>query len=205
MANAENAMYKDKTINRSSINKDIVDTIIQTLHKRSRYEQLHSINVQNLSAELGKALNMPETELVKLKRAAYLHDIGKIVLDYSLLNKNALDIEEQEKFKQHSVVGYRILNLIDETLDLAEYVYSHHEKWDGKGYPRGLKGEQIPLISRIISLTETYDRVYRRTIKETENYKQVSLEIIKEAAGSQFDPELTSLFLEIAENIELQA
>lgn len=205
MANAENAMYKDKTINRSSINKDIVDTIIQTLHKRSRYEQLHSINVQNLSAELGKALNMPKTELVKLKRAAYLHDIGKIVLDYSLLNKNALDIEEQEKFKQHSVVGYRILNLIDETLDLAEYVYSHHEKWDGKGYPRGLKGEQIPLISRIISLTETYDRVYRRTIKETENYKQVSLEIIKEAAGSQFDPELTSLFLEIAENIELQA
>ena len=98
--------------------------------------------------------------------------------------------------KQHSVVGYRILNLFDETLDLAEYAYSHHERWDGKGYPRGLEGEQIPLIARIISIAETYDRVLNRGDGPFEERKRAALKAIKDSAGKQFDPELAGLFVQ---------
>lgn len=99
--------------------------------------------------------------------------------------------------QQHSVVGYRILNLFDDTLDLAEFVYSHHERWDGTGYPKGLKGEQIPLISRIISITEAYERVLNRGDLPMEERNKVAIEVIKEGAGKQFDPQIAELFIQI--------
>ncbi|MBN2253756.1 MAG: diguanylate cyclase, partial [Kosmotogaceae bacterium] len=165
MANAENSMYKDKTMNRKSSNREIINSIIETLHSKHPREKQHSITVRELCGQIGSALNLSVPEISVLKRAGYLHDIGKIVLDESILSKDsskALTGEEREKMRQHSVVGYRILNLFDDTLDLAEYAYSHHERWDGKGYPRGLEGEQIPLISRIISVAEAYERVLNR-------------------------------------------
>jgi diguanylate cyclase (GGDEF)-like protein/PAS domain S-box-containing protein/putative nucleotidyltransferase with HDIG domain len=200
MASAENAMYKDKTINRSSNYKDIIDTIIETLHARSPREKQHSMTVSELCSDLGTALHLSETEISKLKRAAYLHDIGKIILHEGLLDKDTLSDEEFEKIKQHSVVGYRILNLFDDTLDLAEYIYGHHERWDGTGYPRGLKGDQIPLLSRIIAVTETYDRVLNRGDLSFENQKLAAVDVIKNGAGTQFDPEIANLFVRMIEN-----
>ena len=199
MVNAENMMYKEKTMNRKSSNKDIINTIIETLHSRCAREKQHSIAVSELCGELGIALNLSQPEIAVLKRAGYLHDIGKIILEESILSKDtlkALTEEEREKVRQHSVVGYRILNLFDDTLDLAEYAYSHHERWDGKGYPRGLKGEQIPLIARIISIAETYDRVLRRGAGPISERKRAALEVIKEGAGKQFDPKLAALFVQ---------
>ncbi len=199
MANAENMMYRDKTINRKSANRDIIDTIIETLHSKYPREKQHSLAVSRLCGEFGIALNLSKPEINVLKRAGYLHDIGKIVLKESLLSKDHLKAfteEEREKVKQHSVVGYRILNLFDETLDLAEYAYSHHERWDGKGYPRGLEGEQIPLIARIISIAETYDRVLNRGDGPFEERKRAALKAIKDSAGKQFDPELAGLFVQ---------
>lgn len=99
--------------------------------------------------------------------------------------------------KQHSVVGYRILNLFDDSLDLAEYIYSHHERWDGDGYPRGLKGEQIPLISRIVSIVETYDRILNRGNLSLTERKDKAIEIIRGEAGKQFDPKITELFIQM--------
>lgn len=97
--------------------------------------------------------------------------------------------------------GYRILSLFDDTLDLAEYVYGHHERWDGTGYPRGLKGEQIPLLSRIISVAETYDRVLNRGRHSLATRKTAALDVIKHGAGSQFDTEIAKLFIQrIAKN-----
>jgi len=202
IANAENAMYKDKTMNRKSINKDIIDTIIETLHKKNPREKQHSIAVSELCSDVGRSLYLSETEISKLKRAAYLHDIGKIVLDEGLLTKGNLSGEELEKMKQHSVVGYRILSLFDDTLDLAEYVYGHHEIWDGTGYPRGLKGEQIPLLSRIISVVETYDRVLNRGQLPLKERKLAALDVIKNGKGTQFDPQIAELFAQIIEKSE---
>lgn len=197
LSNAENAMYKDKTMNRKSINKDIIDTIIETLHSRNPRERQHSIAVSNLCAEVGTALKLPENEIIKLRHAGYLHDIGKIVLSDKILFNDALTDEELEKMRQHSVVGYRILNLFDDTLDLAEYIYNHHERWDGAGYPRGLKGEQIPLISRILAVAETYDRVTSKGLLPLPERRQAALEIIRNGAGTRFDPQIAEVFVQM--------
>ncbi len=197
MANAENAMYKDKTMNRKSINKGIIETLIQTLHSKNTREKEHSKNVGKMCVELGTALHLSETEISKLSRAGYLHDIGKITLADSLLTSDFMNEDEIETLRQHSVVGYRILSLFDDTLDLAEYVYGHHERWDGTGYPRGLKGEQIPLLSRIISVSETYDRVLHKGDIPFEDRKLAGLDVIKNGAGTQFDPQIAESFIRV--------
>lgn len=195
LANAENAMYKDKTVNRHAVQKDAIDTIVETLHGRSERERFHSRSVSELCARLGRALNLNETQIKTLERAGYLHDIGKIAFDDKTVAGERLDEDEMEAMQQHAIVGYRILNLFDETLDLSEYVYSHHERWDGKGYPRGLKGEQIPLLSRIVAITETYDRVLHRGDLPLEQRREQALGVIRNAAGTQFDPNIAAEFL----------
>ncbi len=142
---------------------------------------------------------MPETEICKLNRVGYLHDIGKIVLDESILNKGSVSDEDLEKMRQHSAVGFRILNLFDDTLDLAENVYGHHERWDGTGYPRGLSGEQIPLISRIIAIVETYERVQSRGDLPLKERELAALKIIKEGSGTRFDPQISAIFAQMME------
>ncbi len=199
IADAENAMYKEKTMNRKSINNDIIETIINTLHSRSAREKQHSIAVSELCGEVGSALKLPEALIEKLKFSGYLHDIGKITFEDSLLLKVPQSEEEFEKTQQHPVLGYRILNLFDTTLDLAEYVYSHHERWDGSGYPRGLKGEQIPFISRIISVVETYERVLTSEDLPLKESEQMALEVIDKGAGTLFDPEIAELFVKMIE------
>lgn len=199
MASSENAMYKDKTMNRKSVNRDIIDTIVETLDSKSSRETRHSIAVSELCDKAGNRMQLPETEINRLKRAGYLHDIGKIIFDESFLSKEVLTDEEQEKMRQHSAVGYRILTLFDETLDLAEYVYSHHERWDGEGYPRGLHGEQIPKIARIISIVETYERVFNRGKLPAADRKKDAIEVIRNGAGTQFDPEIAEWFAQMME------
>jgi putative nucleotidyltransferase with HDIG domain len=202
MANAENSMYRDKTMNRKSSNREIINSIIDTLRSKHPREKQHSVAVSELCSQIGSALNLSLPEISVLERAGYLHDIGKIVLDESILSKvssKALTEEEREKVRQHSVVGYRILNLFDDTLDLAEYAYSHHERWDGKGYPRGLAGEQIPLISRIISVAEAYERVLNRGDGSIEERRETAIRAVREGAGKQFDPKIAGLFIEMIE------
>jgi len=194
---AENEMYKDKAMNRKSVNKDMINTIIETLHARNPEEKRHSIAVSELAGELGSVLHLPELEINRLKKVGYLHDIGKITCEENVLAQEALTEEERDKMRQHPVVGYRILNLFDDTLDLAEYVYSHHERWDGSGYPRGLEGEQIPLLSRIISVVETYERIINKGTLPLEERKNMALETIKEGAGTRFDPKIVVWFVQM--------
>ncbi len=200
LSSAENAMYKDKTMNRKSVHADLLDAIVDALHAKSPEEKRHAIAVSELCGKLGAVLQLSEPNIDKLRRAGYLHDIGKITLDERILSKQNLTEEEQEQMRQHSVVGYRILNLFDDKLDLAEYVYNHHERWDGEGYPRGLKGEQIPLISRVISITETFDRVLCRGNQKADEREKTALHVIEEGAGNRFDPEIAGLFVQMIRN-----
>ncbi|HHU16939.1 MAG TPA: diguanylate cyclase [Clostridiales bacterium] len=199
IANAEREMYKDKTMSRKDVNKEIIDTLVETFYSRSPREKQHSKAVCELCIKLGSALNLPENEISILKRACNLHDIGKIVVDENILLKDSLSEDEYEQMKQHSVIGYRILNLFDDTLDLAEIVYSHHERWDGTGHPRHLKGTEIPLISRIISIAETYERILTKEGIPTEESKRKAIEYIKEGAGKQFDPLIAEFFVQMME------
>lgn len=192
---AENAMYKEKSRNRNSIKKGIIATIIESLHARNEREKQHSYVVRDLCHRLGVEMDLSEEELNRLQRAAYVHDIGKITLDRDLLDKKQLSAEEHELFKRHPAVGYRILNLYDGTLDLADAVYSHHERWDGNGYPRGLHGEQIPLVARIIAVVETYERVLSRGDLSEPERRRSALQVIIDHAGTQFDPHVAKIFV----------
>lgn len=197
MTNAENSMYKDKAINRRTVNKEIIDTIIENLHFKDPDEKRHSIEVSDLAEKMGYALSLSEEEIFKLKRAAYFHDIGKITLSDHILKKKNLSEEEREEIRQHSIVGYRILSLFDDTIDLAEYVYNHHERWDGRGYPSGLKGEEIPLLSRIIYIVESYERIINDKEIAEDKRKDYAIEVIKKGSGNKFDPKLVEKFIKM--------
>lgn len=197
MENAEDEMYNDKTINRKDVNSDIIRTIIETLHSRSPWEKEHSVFVSELCYDIGKSMELPEKTLRKLKRAGFLHDIGKITLKDDVLYEEELftDVDNKE-MQQHPIAGYRILNSFDETMDLAESILSHHEYWDGSGSPKGLKGKEIPTIARIISVAGTYYS-WTNPIKGDGLSKEEAIEEIKKQSDIKFDPEIVEHFIKV--------
>lgn len=197
---AEEKMYLAKTLERDSIRSGTLDAIIQMLHKDNDRERQHSMRVGMLCQNLGLALGLSEVKVRKLKELGYLHDIGKIVLDKKLLNKGLdLTAEELADVKKHVVVGYRILNAFDDTMDIAEAVLAHHERWDGSGYPKGLKGHEAPLLARIIALVGSFDRMTH----ESENTKALTqkqaIKKLRKNAGVLYDPQLTEAFINMIE------
>ncbi len=195
---AEVKMYEKKTIDRKRYNQDALQTIIKTLHQRFPREAEHAQRVSQLSVAIGKALHASPSELSRLKQAGFLHDLGKIVLSDTILTKStALTDEERQKLKEHPVVGYRIANLAPQTMEGAEYILSHHENWDGTGYPKGVQGENIPREDRIIALAESYDRLINGTPYQQALAPGATLEEIKRNAGKKFDPEMVRVFLEM--------
>lgn len=198
LKNAEKTMYQEKIFAREAIDTNMIKTIIETLQDKCPYEKQHLVNVGAICKEIGKALNLSETDVKRLEEAGRLHDIGKIILDPQILNKHEqLKGEELIKFQQHATVGYRILNLFDDTLDLAESVLHHHERWDGTGYPKGLKGEEIPKMARIIGLADRYDEMIMGMFEDKPKSKDEALEVIMNQSGKQFDPEVVDVFVKI--------
>lgn len=174
-----------------------VSAIITTLHEKNKREEQHSHRVSTLCENMGKVLGLPEDEIKELKTVGLLHDIGKIAIEENILNKpGRLTVEERQEIEKHPEIGYRILNTVNDMAEMAEYVLAHHERWDGRGYPKGLKGEEIPLQSRIITIADSYDamiseRSYRSALPE-----EVAIKELKVNAGIQFDPKLISIFIE---------
>ncbi|MEL7654632.1 MAG: diguanylate cyclase [Bacillota bacterium] len=197
LKNAEDEMYKFKIIQNEGLRGNIINTIVKTLYEKNPREEEHSERVGELAEKIGIAIGFSDIAVSKLKVIGHLHDIGKIAVEEGILNKSGrLTEQEQEEIKRHPDVGYRILSATSEMLELADCVLAHHERWDGKGYPRGLTGERIPLEARIIALADSYDamsseRPYRKALDE-----EVILYEIKRNAGYQFDPELARAFVE---------
>ncbi len=196
LKNAENAMYKHKIIQNEGLRGNLISTIIKTLYEKNPREEKHSERVGEVAQKIGAAIGFSETETSKLKLLGHLHDIGKIAIDESILNKEGkLTEREQEEIKRHPDVGFRILSATNEMPDFADCVLSHHERWDGKGYPRGLAGCEIPIEARIIALADSYDamtseRPYRKALDDA-----VVLYEIKKNAGYQFDPDIAKAFV----------
>ena len=194
---AENEMYLEKTSQRNRNEMLMLAELISALHERSPREKNHSENINRLCGKMGIALEWPQSDIKNVKDAGFYHDIGKIVLSDELLCKTSkLSTMEKLEKQQHPIVGYRILNLFDNTLDLAEAVYYHHERWDGNGYPKGLKGEEIPIQSRIIAIAEQYDNLLN-PINDQALRQGEALLRIQQLSGVKFDPQLTDLFISI--------
>lgn len=188
-AKAEDSMYRKKIIESQSMRHKTIQIIINTLNQTNHREKLHSENVSILSKKIAEFLGLDQEMRQEIETAGLLHDIGKITIDSSLLDKpGKLTNAEYEMIKKHSEVGYQILKSVDAYSNLSDSVLSHHERWDGAGYPRGLKGEEIPLVARIITVADAYEAMTaKRTYRETISKKEAVNELIR-CAGTQFDP-----------------
>ncbi|NLV70415.1 MAG: diguanylate cyclase [Clostridiales bacterium] len=196
--NAENIMYQNKTARKKGYEQATLKNMTELLWERSSRTRDHATNTAFFCERMGEALNWPAAETKKLKDAGYYHDIGEIVLEPSLLNKTGtLTSTEEYTKQQHPIIGYRIMNLFDHTLDLADAVYSHHEKWDGSGYPRGLKGVEIPIQSRIIALAEQYDDILHGPAGLMLNAEE-AIRRLQSMSGTHFDPDLVPIFVKAA-------
>lgn len=194
---AEDRMYKNKLTNRKSGRSNVLSAFLSTLREKSYETEEHASRMNELSLQLGKKVGLSGSELDKLSLLTSLHDIGKITIPQELLNKEEpLTDNEWKLIKKHTEAGYRIVSSMDEVSDIAEYILHHHEKWDGGGYPEGLEGEEIPFLSRILSVVDAYDvMISGRPYKESIS-KEEALQEILDCAGSQFDPELAEKFVE---------
>ncbi len=193
---AENSMYARKISEGSSVRNRTIQAILGTLTDKYEKEKVHSVRVSRICGAIGRALGLRADDQKELEMAGLYHDIGKIAIPDVILNKTGkLTPEEFEIMKKHTEVGYQILRAADEYSGLAEYALSHQERWDGKGYPRGLSGIGIPLISRIISVADaweamTSDRPYRAAMT-----RDLAAEQMRLHRGTQFDPDLVDVFL----------
>lgn len=193
---AEAFMYNRKYYNIKSARSNTVNVIMDTLFAKSEREKIHSERVGIISETIARKMNLDHALVNQIRVAGFLHDIGKIGIDESILNKTGkLTKNEWDIMKLHSVKGAGILENTIEFRQIANFVLSHHERYDGSGYPNGLKGEKIPLASRIIAIADAYDamthdRSYRKKMSSTEAINE-----LKSCSGTLFDPDIVSVFV----------
>lgn len=180
------------------ISLQLMQTLSTTIEAKDEYTRGHSYRVAEYSALIARELNWDEDEIRNLKNAAYLHDIGKIGITDNILNKPVkLTDEELGVIKEHTVIGAEILKNITLIDHVKEAARSHHERYDGRGYPDGLKGEEIPLYARIIAVADSFDAMKSRRIYRSPLDDQVVYNEIFQNRGTQFDPELADIFLKL--------
>jgi len=195
---AEENMYKRKLLERKSLHSSIVSSIKTTMSARSQETEEHAERLASLAKQIGSMMNLQQVELNELELFATLHDIGKVGISDKILNKpGKLTDDEWTEMKKHSEIGYRIAMASPELVPVADFILSHHERWDGRGYPQGLEGKKIPLPSRILAVADSFDamtenRVYRKAMP-----KEEALEEIRRNSGTQFDPQVASAFLQL--------
>jgi HD-GYP domain-containing protein (c-di-GMP phosphodiesterase class II) len=177
---------------------DMVKIVMKALNEKDPYTQGHSIRVTEYSLKIGEALGLDKDRMKELELASVLHDIGKLGIPDKILKKpGRLTKEEFEIMRQHSEKGEHMLAGIADLERYKKYVRSHHERYDGFGYPDGLKGEEIPLVSRIIFVADTFDamtsdRPYRKGLS-----LEVTIDELIKCSGTQFDPQIVGVFVRI--------
>ncbi|PKP56633.1 hypothetical protein CVT91_12580 [Candidatus Atribacteria bacterium HGW-Atribacteria-1] len=198
---ADNKMYQDKLFRAKSREKYLLDSFCMILAERDPHASDHAQRLQELALSLGKRIGLSEYQLNNLRLLALLHDIGKIGIPDSILFKTyTLTSSEWKKMKEHPRIGYRMAKNIPDFTPIAREILYHHEHWDGSGYPEGLKGEEIPILSRIISIVDAYDVMQSRRSYKGKISKTKALREIKMCAGTQFDSQLVEIFLKSIKN-----
>jgi len=194
---AEGNMYSKKLFEAPIIKAKTIKAIINTLYEKNKDEEQHSFKVSELCKKMGEALGLPEYDINELKEAGLLHNIGKVAITENVFNKTGkLTGDEWKEIKSHCVIGYRMLNTVNDMCEMAKYVLYQNERWDGKGYPKGLKGVEIPIASRIISIADAYYSMTSERSCPSALQMEIVIKELQENAGHKFDPELVSIFIE---------
>ncbi|MCK8825158.1 HD domain-containing phosphohydrolase [Fuchsiella alkaliacetigena] len=195
---AEEGMYKHKLKESKSARSTIIDSLKTTLIEKTYETAEHAQRLKDLALELGKSMDLSDFKLTDLVLLAELHDLGKVGISEKIIQKpGPLTDEEWQEIQRHPEIGYQIAESSAELSAVAEGILCHHEWWDGSGYPQGLKGEEIPLISRVISIVDAFDvMTNKRPYKEAMS-KQEALAELKSGAGTQFDPQLVEQFVDL--------
>lgn len=183
-----------------------VQALVSAVEASDAYTRGHSERVKRYAMKLAQFMDLPVESLKRLEQAAILHDIGKIGICEAVLHKKEkLSAEELEIMYQHPSIGMKILAPISFLGDVREIIHQHHERFDGKGYPSGLKGEELLLEARILAVADTYDamttdRPYRNALSH-----EVTIQEIRDHSGTQFDPQVAQAFLDLCEKQPIQA
>ncbi|OFW61325.1 MAG: hypothetical protein A2Z35_04735 [Actinobacteria bacterium RBG_19FT_COMBO_36_27] len=198
---AEDNMYKHKLIEKQSLHSSIISSLEKALEERNYETHEHMHRMKVLALELGRKLQLSEDKLDELSLVSSLHDIGKIAIsDNIILNPSKLTNEEFEIMKRHTEIGFRIANSYSGLASISNAILSHHERWDGKGYPMGSIGKSIPKIARIISIIDAYDAMTNDRPYRKAHSKEYAVKELLKNAGRQFDPVLVEQFVSMIEN-----
>jgi len=195
---ADNYMYQNKLLKESSNRNGLVKALMKTLEVKDYITEGHAERMEELAIKIGEKLGLAQNFMDRLKLLAKFHDIGKVGIPDSILKKpGRLTSEETKVMRTHCNIGERIASVSVELEKISKLILMHHEKWDGSGYPLGLKKEEIPIECRILSIVDAFDamtndRPYRKAL----SYKTALEEIIR-CSGTQFDPFLVEIFLEL--------
>jgi len=193
---ADNNMYREKLLHIQSNRNALVQTFRTTLETRDFIADGHAERLQNLMMGFLKTIESTVHNRANLNLLAYFHDIGKMgIPDLILFKPGPLTEQERKEMQRHSEIGYRIALSSPELAPIADWILKHHEWWNGKGYPLGIKGDEIPTECRVLAIAEAYDamtskRPYRQIISQGDAIIE-----IKKCAGTQFDPDLAHRFI----------
>lgn len=195
---AYSSLHNQKILNVQSSHSATLSSIMTALHARSEETEEHAQRLLDLSVLIGRELGLSQKSMAELALLSKLHDIGKIGISDTILNKpGPLTADEWKIMQKHTEIGYRIASSLEDIAHVASDILTHHERWDGSGYPKGIQGDSIPLAARILAVADAYDamtqdRVYRKAMS-----KAAAIEEIRNHAGKQFDPHVVQAFLKI--------
>lgn len=197
---AEHGMKMKKMLNKQSEHSDQLTSLVSALHECDSGTEEHVQRTQKMGYMLGKRIGLSDLQLSDLSLLCLLHDIGKIGIPLEILNKpGKLSNSEWNVLKTHVEKGYQIAGSSQELKGISEMIRFHHERWDGTGYPDGRKGEEIPLLSRIIAVVDAYDAIVStRPYRQARSMQEAKDELLR-CSGTQFDPTIVSEFIKMLE------
>lgn len=184
---------------------DLIESIVAAMDARDAYTAKHSDRVADMVLVLAAALDLSEDETTLLHMAAHLHDIGKIAVPDSVLRKaGPLTSPEWEEMRRHPVTGYEILRKVDDFKEIAVLVRHHHERWDGRGYPDGLSGDQIPISAQVVAMADVYDALVSKRVYKDAYAPDVAVQMILHGDCGAFNPLLLDCLTDLQDTFKAE-